>query len=64
MEAAFDDATGEVETEAEATYAQVLDEVGLELVGGQAVPSAKIKGKTEAKSDVSDLEKRLQDLKG
>ena len=67
MADAFEDVTGDVEQEAEDTYKQVLDEVGLEIVGGQAVPSTKIKGKQEAKvagGDLGDLEKRLHDLKG
>ena len=67
MEAATEDMSGDVQQEADDTYKQVLDEVGLELVGDQAVPSTKIKGKQEEKAkgkdEVSDLEKRLQDLK-
>ena len=63
MESATEDITGDVEQEADDTYKQVLDEVGLELVGGQAVPASKLKGKEE-KADISDLEKKLQDLKG
>jgi hypothetical protein len=55
---------GDVEGEADETYEQVLGEIGLEIVAGQAVPSTKLKGKVEAKEDVSDLEKKLADLKG
>ena len=55
---------GDVEGEADDVYEQVLGEIGLEMVAGQAVPSAKIKGKVDAKADISDLEKKLQDLKG
>ncbi len=67
MESATEDMSGDVDQEADDTYKQVLDEVGLDIVGGQAVPSAKVKsgvsGKTEAKSDMDDLEKKLADLK-
>ena len=67
MESATEDITGDVEQEADDTYKQVLDEVGLELVGEQAVPTTKLKGKEAAPAaatDISDLEKKLQDLKG
>ncbi len=64
MEAATEDIGGDVTEEADQNYAQVLDEVGLELVAGQAVPAAKLKAKETAKADVTDLEKRLNELKG
>lgn len=66
MSEATEDISGEdVEQEADASYNQVLEEVGLEVVGGQTVPSTKIKGKgQESKVSVSDLEKKLNDLKG
>ena len=64
MEAATEDVSGDVSEEADETYKQVLDEVGLELVGEQVVPSTKIKGKQESKADMGEIEKKLKDLKG
>ncbi len=67
MESATEDLSGDVDQEADDTYKQVLDEVGLDLVGGQAVPSGKMKagvsGKVEAKTEIDDLEKKLAQLK-
>lgn len=61
-----EDISGDVQEEADQSYDQVLAEVGLEMVGGQAVPTGKIAGKKEVKQkgeDLDDLEKRLKDLK-
>ena len=64
MEAATEDIGGDVEEEADATYNEVLGEVGLELVGGQTVPTTKLKGPAQKSgTDVSDLEKQLENLK-
>lgn len=52
-----------MEQEADTGYNEILGEVGLEMVGGQAVPSSKIAGKQEAKMDISDMEKKLAALK-
>ena len=61
---AMEGVSEDVEGEAEETYEQVLGEIGLEMVEGQAVPSSKIQGKTVVKADVSGLEKKLKELKG
>ena len=61
---AMEGAAGDVEEEADATYEEVLASIGLDLVGGQAVPTTKLKGKVEEKTDISDLEKQLKELKG
>jgi len=60
---ATEDIGGNLEEETEDTYAQVLDEVGLEMVGGQAVPTTKLKGKEAEKSTISNLEQKISDLK-
>lgn len=62
METITEDMSGDVEEEADQTYEQILGEVGLDLINGEAVPSNKIKGNTAA-NDISDLEKQLQNLK-
>ncbi len=62
MEAATEDISGDVTEEADKTYEEVLGELQLKLVEGQAVPSTKLKGKEE-KADISDLEKKLEELK-
>eukprot|EP00826_Nyctotherus_ovalis_P024149 TRINITY_DN186_c0_g1_i7.p2 TRINITY_DN186_c0_g1~~TRINITY_DN186_c0_g1_i7.p2 ORF type:complete len:145 (-),score=61.39 TRINITY_DN186_c0_g1_i7:95-529(-) len=62
MEAVTEDAAGDVDDEADATYEQILGEVGLELVDGQTVPTTKLKASGE-KTDVNDLEKQLAALK-
>lgn len=62
----MEDAGGDVEEEADQTYKQVLSEVGLDLVSGQAVPSTKIKGKKEVKvegNELEDFENQLKVLK-
>eukprot|EP00831_Metopus_contortus_P028140 TRINITY_DN2346_c0_g2_i4.p1 TRINITY_DN2346_c0_g2~~TRINITY_DN2346_c0_g2_i4.p1 ORF type:complete len:158 (-),score=37.19 TRINITY_DN2346_c0_g2_i4:104-577(-) len=69
MQSATEDLSGDVEAEADDQYNQVLGEIGLEMVEGQAVPAGKVGGKTKAKEpaggvDLSDLEKQLNDLKG
>ena len=63
MSDAVEDASGDVTEESEKTYEELLGEVGLDLVGGQAIPSTKLKGKEKGKVDITDLEKQLQDLK-
>jgi len=62
MEAATEDISEEVEEEADASYEQILKEVGLELVNGQTVPTNKLKAPGE-KSEVNDIEKQLEALK-
>ena len=62
MEAVTEDIAGDVEEEADATYEQILGEVGLELVGGQAVPTTKLKGSAK-ETGVDDLERQLAALK-
>ena len=62
MENITEDISGDVEEDADQAYEQILGEVGLELLNGEAVPSSKVKGPGE-KVDISDLEKQLQNLK-
>ena len=62
MESATEDIGGDVEEEAEGAYEQVLGEVGLEMVNGEAVPRSGMKAPGQA-AGVSDLEKQLQNLK-
>eukprot|EP00826_Nyctotherus_ovalis_P044746 TRINITY_DN4868_c0_g1_i11.p1 TRINITY_DN4868_c0_g1~~TRINITY_DN4868_c0_g1_i11.p1 ORF type:complete len:126 (+),score=48.54 TRINITY_DN4868_c0_g1_i11:88-465(+) len=58
MGTAAEDMGGDVDDEAEASYEQILGEVGLELVGGNAVPLTKSKAK-----DIGCLERQLSQLK-
>lgn len=62
MEGITEDISGDIEEDADQAYEQILGEVGLELCNGEAVPTSKIKG-TGEKTDVTDLEKQLQNLK-
>ena len=62
MEAVTEDLSGDVEEEADATYEQILGEVGLELVGGKTVPTTKLKAPAQ-ETGVDDLEKQLAALK-
>ena len=57
MEACTEDIAGDVEEEAEGGYEQILGEVGLEMVNGEAVPSGKLKA--GATTHVSDFGKQL-----
>lgn len=62
MEGITEDISGDIDDDADKAYEQILGEVGLELSNGEAVPTSKIKG-TGEKTDVTDLEKQLQNLK-
>ena len=62
MESITEDIAGNVDEEADATYEQILGEVGLELVGGQTVPTTKLK-RSVSKNGVIDLEQQLADLR-